>query len=220
LNRIGVTFFTGNILFAIIFIRSLVLNSTLDKFYYLLLPFGIISICLIAKNIGQIKYFKNIILISLLLPLRRLFFYIANPILLFFTKYLTFFSLLCLGADPILIDRSIFLGDSELVISDGCGGADNMFFAFSAVIIFKIIFSLKKNLNLSIIYLITFLIPLFMNVIRNTLLALIITMNPNYRDKLFTFFHDSYGSLLFSFISLVLISLIYFNFLNKELEEI
>ena len=55
------------------------------------------------------------------------------------------------------------------------------------------------------------------NVIRNTLLALVITLSSKYRDKLFYFFHDSFGSLFFSFISLVIISYIYFNLLDKEL---
>ena len=214
----GINLFIGILLFTIVIVRSFLLSTTSDKFYYLLLPSGIFSISLITNNFWKIKYFNNIILISLLLPLRRLFFYIFNPILLFFTKYLTLFTLMCLGLDPILIDRSIFLGDSELVISEGCGGADNMFFAISAVIIFKIIFSLKKRFNLVFIYFITFFIPLIVNVLRNSLLAFIITLNAKYRDQMFIFFHESYGSLLFSFISLFLISYIYLQFLNKELE--
>ena len=61
------------------------------------------------------------------------------------------------------------------------------------------------------------LIPIFSNSIRNTLLALIITLNINIRDKMFIFFHDSYGSLIFSLISLLIISYLYFNLLEKEL---
>ena len=219
LGNIGGNFFTGTLFFLIIILRSLSLNSTLDKFYYFLLPFGIFSICLSAKKFKQIVYFRNIIFISLLLPLRRLFFYVFNPILIFLTKYLTFFTLFCLGVDPVLVDRSINLGSSELVISDGCGGADNLYFAISAVIIFKMIFSLRKKSNLALIYLITIIVPIFLNVVRNTLLALIITLDNN-RDKFFYFFHDSYGSLLFSFVSLFFISAIYLNLLSKEIEEI
>ena len=211
--------FTGIILFVIVFIRSLLLNNVSDKFYYLLLPFGIFSICLLAKNFRQIKYFRSIILISLLLPLRRLFFYIVNPILLFLSKYFTFFSLFLLGVDPVLINRSIYLGNSELVISDGCGGADNMYFVISAVIIYFLTFRLRNKFNLTIIFLITFLVPLFTNIFRNTLLALIIKLETDYRDILFNFFHDSYGSFTFSFISVLIVSYIYFKLLNKELSS-
>ena len=119
--------------------------------------------------------------------------------------------------DPYLVERSIFISGSELVISDGCGGTDNLFFVISAVIIYKIIFSLKRYKNISFIYFMTLIIPILTNTIRNTLLALIITLNINIRDKMFSFFHDSYGSLIFSLISLLIISYLYFKFLDKEL---
>ena len=177
LNIKSRSFFTGILLFLIVFIRSFLLNTVSDKFYYLLLPFGIFSICLLAKNLRQIKYFRNIILISLLLPFRRVFFYIFNPILLSLTKYFTFFSLFSLGVDPVLINRSIYLGYFELVISDGCGGADNMYFVISTVIIYFLNFRLRNKINLTIIFLITFIVPLFTNIFRNTLLALIIKLD-------------------------------------------
>ena len=213
------SFFMGIILFLIVFIRSLLLTTVADKFYYLLLPFGIFSICLLAKNFRQKKYFRNIIFISLLLPFRRVFFYIFNPLLLFLTKHFTFFLLFSLGVDPVLINRSIYLGNSELVISDGCGGADNMYFVISTVIIYFLNFRLRNKINLTIIFLITFLVPLFSNIFRNTLLALIITLETDYRDILFNFFHESYGSLTFSFISVSIVSYIYFKLIDKELSS-
>ena len=45
---------------------------------------------------------------------------------------------------------------------------------------------------------------------------MIITLEDTYRDKLFSFFHESYGSLIFV-ISLFIISFVYFKLLNKEL---
>ena len=216
-KKINFTTFVGLVLFLITIIRSFTLTNVEDKYYYFLLPIGIISISFIGNNYLGNKFFRNIIFISLLLPLRRIFFFLANPILLFITKYLTWLLLFCLGAEPNLIGRSILIGRSELVISDGCGGADNLYFAINAVVIYAIIFSLKKNINQLFIFLITIIIPIMTNVIRNTSLALIINLDINIRDKMFTFFHDSYGSLIFSLISLSIISYFYFNLLNKEL---
>jgi len=181
------------------------------------MPLGILAISFIGKSINVSLSYRNIILISFLLPFRRLFFYIFNPILLFITKYLTYFLLFIFGANPNLIGRSIFIGGSELVISDGCGGADNLYFVICAVIIYKIILSLKRNKNILFMYAATLIIPILTNMIRNTLLALIITLNINIRDKFFYFFHDSYGSLIFSLISLLSISYLYFKLLDKEL---
>ena len=181
------------------------------------MPLGILTISFIGRSVNAPLSFRNIIIISFLLPLRRLFFYIFNPILIFITKHLTWFLLFVLGADPNIVGRSIFIGGSELVISDGCGGTDNLYFVISAVVIYKIIFSLKKYQNIVFMYSATLLIPILTNMIRNTLLALIITLNINIRDKMFNFFHDSYGSLIFSFISLSIISYLYFKLLNREL---
>ena len=103
------------------------------------------------------------------------------------------------------------------MVSDGCGGTDNLYFVISAVIIYKIIFSLKRYKHKLFIYFMTLIIPILTNTIRNTLLALIITLNINIRDKMFNFFHDSYGSLIFSLVSLSLISWFYFKLLDKEL---
>ncbi len=210
--------YLGIILFVITILRSFFLNSPIDKYYYLLLPCGITSISLMGKSPNQLISLKKIILVSSLLPLRRIFFYCFNPLLLFLTKYLTWFFLIVLGNNPILIGNSIFIGGSELVISEGCGGADNMFFAISSILIYKLIFSLRNKIYMRIIYCLAFFIPLIVNVIRNTLLALIITISSNFKDKLFYFFHDSFGSLFFSFISLAFISYIYFNFLDRELK--
>ena len=138
--------FINIFLFLTVIIRSFYLDNVNDKYYYFLLPFGILALSFIGKpNVGM-KSFKKIIIISLLLPIRRIFFFLVNPTLLFFTKYFTWFVLFCLGQEPNLIDRSIFVGESELIISKGCGGADNLYFAICALIIFKIIFSLKTIL--------------------------------------------------------------------------
>ena len=140
-KRINISTFIGFVLFLLTIIRSFILTNVQDKYYYFLLPIGIISISLIGNKYLGNKFFRNIILISLLLPLRRVFFFLANPVLLFITKYLTWLLLFCLGSEPNLIGRSIFIGGSELVISDGCGGSDNLYFAISSVVIYTIIFS-------------------------------------------------------------------------------
>ena len=216
-KKINVNLFLSIALFISIIVRSFSLNEISDKFYYFLMPLGILAISVIGKSLNMVLPFRKIIIISFLLPFRRLFFYLLNPLLLFITKYLTWFLLFCLGAEPNLTGRSIFLGGSELIISDGCGGTDNLYFAITTLIIYKMIFSLKRYKSLISIYAVVLLIPIFSNSIRNTLLALIITLNINIRDKMFTFFHDSYGSLIFSLISLLIISYLYFNLLDKEL---
>ncbi|MBO8242364.1 archaeosortase/exosortase family protein [Prochlorococcus marinus XMU1410] len=211
------SFVFGIFLLAICIFRSFYLITPLDKYYYLLLPFGISSISLLGKQVKKNNSFRNIIFLSFLLPSRRLFFYLFNPILLFLTKYLTYVFLLCLGTNPILEGRSIFINRSELIISTGCGGTDNMFFVICSVIIYLLTLKLRNPFNLKIVYFLMFFVPLLTNVIRNALLAIFINLETNNKDVLFYFFHDSYGSLIFSLFSVLILSFIYFKLLNEEL---
>ena len=209
----------GTVFLSTTIIRSLILVSPLDKYYYLLLPFGICSISFMGKNFKDISNFKNMIIISFLLPIRRVFFYLVNPLLMVLTKYLTLLALFCLGVNPILEGNSIVLGRSVLVISQGCGGSDNMYFVIATITIYFLTFKLRSKSNLIIIYLITFIVPLLVNISRNTLLALIIRLDSENKDLFFIFFHDSYGSLIFSLISVLIVSYTYFKLLDNELSS-
>ena len=59
-------------------------------------------------------------------------------------------------------------------------------------------------------------VPFVMNVMRNSLIRLFVNLENNYKDQPFYFFHDSYGSLVFSFISVSIVSFTYFKLLNEE----
>ena len=126
---------------------------------------------------------------------------------------MTWLILFSLGKEPILIGESIFINQSELIIGEACLGADNLYFVMSAVYIFYNIFKLRSLQNKRLITFLTIIVPILINVYRNVLLGLIVSVENNFRDNLFLFFHDSYGSLLFSLISVSIVSKIYFLYL-------
>ena len=183
------------------------------------MPSGIFSILLIIYESKDLNFYKNILNICLLLPLRRLFVYLLDFILLPVTKYLTWIILFSIGKEPILIDESIFINRSELIIGNACLGSDNLFFVICSVYIYSIILKLKNYQNIRIIAFITIIVPLLINVFRNVLLALIVSFEFNYKDDMFYFFHDSYGSVLFSLVSVSIVSKVYFSLLNSELKN-
>ena len=49
----------------------------------------------------------------------------------------TWFVLFCLGKNPILDGENIFIGNYQLILSKGCLGADNLYFALSTLIIYS-----------------------------------------------------------------------------------
>ena len=205
------------ILLTLIIVRSLLLNSVEDKYYYINLPLGIFALVITLKPLNQFFYLKNIILISLLLPIRRLFYSIFINFLVPLTKYLTWFVLFIIGKNPITYNKSLLFNDVEVVISNGCAGADNLYFVLSTVIIYMLIFRLKNKFNILFFSIFSVLISIIINIFRNTLIALVVSSNKNYKDNLFYFLHDSYGSLLFSLISATIVSWIYFKLLEREM---
>ncbi len=213
------TRFFGISLFVFTLYRSFFLTTYEDKFYYFLLPVGILSILLSLFKWKDINLYKNIGIISLLLPTRRAFVFLLDFLLLPVTKYLTWIILFSIGKEPILLGESIFINKAELIIGDACLGADNLFFVICTVYIYFIIFKLKSYKNLKLITATTIFVPITVNVFRNVLLALIVSIDNSYRDDMFNFFHDSYGSLLFSLISVTIVSRVYFSLLNSELNK-
>ena len=122
-----------------------------------------------------------------------------------------------LGKNPISYNKSLFFEDVELKISNGCAGADNLYFVLSTGIIYMLIFRLKNKFNILIYSIFSILISIIINIFRNTLIALVVSSNKVNKDNLFYFLHDSYGSLLFSFISVTIISIFYFKLLEREM---
>lgn len=218
-NFKGLNRYFGIAFFVIIFARSLYLTTYDDKFYYFLLPSGISSILTILFDWKDINFYKNVVIIAFLLPFRRAFVFFLNFLLLPLTKYLTWIVLLSIGKEPILIGRSIFINQSELIIGEACLGSDNLFFVICTVYIYFTIFKLRSFKNIRLIAFLTVITPVLVNVFRNVLLALIVSIDSNYKDEIFDIFHDSYGSVLFSLISVFIVSKAYFSMLNTELNK-
>ena len=216
-NKKRFGFFVGLIILSLTIIRSFLLNSAEDKFYYINLPLGIFALVLTLKPLNQFFEFRNIILISLLLPIRRLFYLLFINLLVPLTKYLTWFVLFILGKDPISYNKSLLFDDVEMIISNGCAGADNLYFVLSAGIVYMLIFRLKNKFNILFFSIFSVLISIIINIFRNTLIAFVVSSNKVYKDNLYNFLHDSYGSLLFSFISVTMVSVFYFKLLDREL---
>lgn len=217
-NKKRFSFFVGLISLSLIIIRSCLLNSVEDIYYYFNLPFGIFALVITLKPFNQLIQLKNILLLSLLLPLRRLFYAIFINLFVPLTKYFTWFVLFILGKNPVFYNnKSLLIDNVEINISNGCAGVDNLYFVLSAGIIYMLIFRLKNKFNILLFSIFSALISIFINIFRNTLIALVVSSNKVYKDNLFYFLHDSYGSLLFSFISVTIVSLFYFKLLESEL---
>ena len=125
-NKKSFTFLLGLAGLFLIIIRSLLLNSIEDKYYYFNLPLGIFALILILKSTNKFFYLRNILFLSLILPVRRAFFELSIIFLMPLTKYLTWIVLYIIGVNPIINNNSLFINDVEVQILRGCAGADNL----------------------------------------------------------------------------------------------
>ena len=216
-RKIG--FYLGIVGLSLTFFRSLILNNIDDKYYYFNLPIGIFFLIIMIKPFNDFYYLRKIFIISLLLPLRRLFFSFANYVLGFLVPSITWVILFSLGKDPIMDGKNIIIEGHKLIIGSNCLGADNLYFVLSTLIIYACIFRLRKIKNLGILLSLSITISIAINIIRNIILALIVSSKIYYKDEIFYFIHDSYGSLTFSFFSVLFISFLYFKLLNMELKH-
>jgi len=218
-NKKRLSLLLGLACFSLVIIKSFALNSVEDKYYYFNLPLGIFAIILIIRPFREFFHLRSIFIISLLLPLRRLFFPIGNYFLHPLTKYFTWFVLSALGKNPIPNGQSLYIDETQILILRGCAGADNLFFVMAAIVIYMSIFRLRIKSNILLISFFSIIISFSVNIFRNSTIGLVASSKSYFKDSLYYFLHNSFGSLLFSFISLTLISLIYFKLLDKELNN-
>ena len=61
-----------------------------------------------------------------------------------FIPKLTWFMLFSIGKKPILDGENIFIGDHQLVVSEGCLGSDNLYFVLTTLLIYFCVFRLRK----------------------------------------------------------------------------
>ena len=142
-NKKSFTFFLGLVVLFLTIIRSFLLNSVEDKYYYFNLSFSIFALILIFKSSNKFFDLRNIFLLSLLLPLRRVFFELSINFGMSLTKYLTWFVLFIIGKNPIPYKNSLFVNDVQIRILSGCAGADNLYFVLSTLVIYMFIFGLR-----------------------------------------------------------------------------
>ena len=97
-----------------------------------------------------------------------------------------------------MTNNLIFFEKKGISVVEGCSGADQIIFAISLLMIFYVLFPLRKRIHIYILISLTIIISFVENCIRLTLLTLINSLDGLQAENLFDFFHTSYGSLIFT----------------------
>ena len=214
------TFSVSIIIILMTLIRGSYTDSIKDIFFYVTIP--ILNFGLIALYDGIELFKKNLhlILLSNFVPLREIFLLPLEKYLVPLTSNITWFTLKIIGINANITNNIIFFENRGISVEDGCSGADQIIFGISLLMIFYILFPIKKRINFYILITLTIISSFLENCMRLSFLAYINSYEGIYSDKLFDFFHNSFGSLIFTSLTFFIVSKSYFEIIKREIRDL
>ena len=159
-------------------------------------------------------FFKRIIyrchIFGALLP----FFYYLMPYLAkalsIFTAELISLLLNSFGLfSRVILENIIAYNNKGIEVLSGCSGYDQIFFSLAILLILNFRYPFKKQKKIFYLIPLIIILSISVNLTRISILTLVVFLQ-NEQNILFKTFHDSYGSLLFSFLASYLTCLLYY----------
>jgi cyanoexosortase A len=123
------------------------------------------------------------------------------------------------GFDAYIEGRVLTLSKGSVVVANTCNGVSILTMTIIVSFIFTLAFPLVRRRDILEVTLIAPILGFLSNVVRVSLLALIIGESVPWRDSLFDFFHESMGSLLFAGVAIAAFGKFYLFLIDKQLER-
>jgi cyanoexosortase A len=189
-----------------------------DRFLYLLVPLLVWGLALLNRPFSRLRCFVVPGVIALLFPvgyrLSSLHPYLERP-----TAQLSWLLLTALGFEPVLSGREVMLSTGGVAITGTCTGIDQIVVSLVVVLIFLMVFPLRRWRHRLAALLIALVSAVVVNAVRIALLALLVAVPEDWGSQAFDFFHDSYGSLVFSLIAVFVLGWGYTKLIDVELSN-
>lgn len=189
-----------------------------DGMLYILAPLAGLALVMLCLPLNQIKTFKDSLLCLLMLPAFNFIMKIIpeNPVSLM-TARLTGFWLSILGFDNVVQGVFVMMPSGGVEVLPACNGLDTIAQVICVSVIFLLAFPIRSRISRFLVIASAPVIGLAINTIRIAILALCVANGNGKGSRLFTFFHDDLGSLLFSGIAVFVFGVIYMRLLEREL---
>lgn len=206
----------GSVLLTLTLLRGDFTTTGQDRFFYLLLPLLVLGLALLNRPFRGLRLFIVPLVISLLLPLTRVLFS-THPVIIPLTTVLTWITLTGLGFAPVINGAQITLSNGAVEVGGNCTGIDQIIFTLSVALIFLMVFPLRRWRHRWLVLAAAVVAAVLVNVVRITILALLVNLPAESGMPGFTFFHDSMGGLLFSIVSVAAMGWCYYTLIDREL---
>lgn len=199
-----------------IFRNSIILHW--DGMIFLLPILSGIALTLLCHPLYLFGQFRDSLLCLMMLPAYNLITKVL-PEYQFsvITAHVSGFWLGILGFDNIVKNRTVMMPTGGVEVLPACNGIDTIAQVICIAIIFQLAFPLRSRLSRLAIFLSAPLIGLASNTIRIAILALCVANGNGKGSGWFKFFHDDFGSLTFSALSVFVLGMLFMRLLEREL---
>jgi len=208
---------SGILIVIVCLVRGGIISNDQDRFCFLLLPLLVFSLTLLCRPLNNLRLFRLPLVISLLLPASRLVTAFLPSLLNPLTAKLTWTLLYSLGFEVSISDSKILFGNGGVDVLGPCSGVEQLIFTISTATIFLLVFPMQHAKNVIVILSSSVLLAVLFNSIRIAILAWLTSLPAGSGMPAFYFLHDSYGSLLFSLLSIFTLGWLYLVLINREL---
>jgi cyanoexosortase A len=189
-----------------------------DGMIFILPLLGCIALALLCEQIKGIGRFRDSLLCLLMLPAFNVIMkLIPEGPMSVLTARLSGFWLGILGFDNIVRNKSVLMPTGGVEVLPACNGIDMIAQVVCIAVIFQLAFPLRSLISRFLVFSLAPLIGLASNTIRIAILALCVANGNGKGSRLFTFFHDDIGSLIFSGIAVFVFGILYMRLLEREL---
>jgi cyanoexosortase A len=208
--------FAGTLLVTLTLLRGDLTTTGQDRFFYLFLPLLVCGLALLNKPFRSLKIFAVPMVISVLLPLSRILF-ATHSVMTPLTTVLTWLMLRGLGFTALMHGDELALVNGAVKIGGNCTGIDQLIFTLSVALIFLMVFPLRRWPHRWIVLTVAVVSAILVNVVRITILALLVNLPDQTGMGAFAFFHDSMGGLVFSIVSVTAMGWCHTALIDREL---
>lgn len=208
--------FIGSLILALCLIRG---TNTVhpDNLLTLLTPIEGVALAFLYTPFSGLSRFRPPLMILSLFPfhvlLYRLF---PERVISLFTASASGLALSLLGKEVSINGRDVLLPMGGVTVYGPCNGVIDICVLIVVGLIFLICFPLRHWFHRAIVLIAAPFVAFVINSCRIALLAVLATYPSPRGEMLFDFFHDEYGSLLFSGISVSLLAVLFLALLHRQ----
>lgn len=114
----------------------------------------------------------------------------------------------------LYVSKNTFYNDKlSIIVNTQCGASPQIFLSLFTVLIFYICCKIKSYIRINFVLLFSIIISFSINSIRIAMLGYFVNNN---NIKLFDFWHEGFGSLIFSFITMFITCTLYYKIWERE----